>query len=87
MTQRVQDLDTYDGAHLTMTQMKTYFGVDRRTIIKWVDVLGLVAHKFGEEWRFKTTDVRAFVAKHRLTKTSDDASPRPTTSASTTAQQ
>lgn len=44
-----------------MTEIYTYLGISRDTVIKWIDKKGLPAHKIGRLWKFKIIEVDNWV--------------------------
>ena len=38
-----------------------YLGVSRDTVFKWIETKYMPAHKMGRQWRFKVSEVDAWV--------------------------
>lgn len=46
---------------VTVDEICTYLNVSNETIYKWIDQMGLPAHKVGRRWMFKREQVDEWV--------------------------
>lgn len=83
---RIVDLASHEAGHVTLRALCDYLAVDRRTVLKWINVGLLVAHRFPNvsdsgvvsadgEWRIKTADAIAFIERQRIQPNSQDPLP------------
>jgi excisionase family DNA binding protein len=52
----------------SLKDVTDYLGVSREAIFKWIDNRGLPAHKVGRLWKFKISEIDAWI---RSGKSSD----------------
>ncbi len=45
----------------SVAEIAEYLGVKRDTVYKWIDRKGMPAHKVGRLWKFKLSEVEAWV--------------------------
>ena len=50
-----------DERYYSMREICVYLGVCRDSAMKWIAHRGLPAHKIGNRWRFKKSEVDAWV--------------------------
>ena len=50
----------------SVDEVAKHLGVVRDSIYRWIEGRGLPAHKVGRLWKFKLTEVDAWVRAHRL---------------------
>lgn len=46
---------------LSMVEICEYLGISRDTVIKWININNMPAHKVGRLWKFKTAEVDQWV--------------------------
>ena len=46
---------------LSVAEIAEYLGVKRDTVYKWIERKGMPAHKVGRLWKFKQSEVDAWV--------------------------
>lgn len=46
---------------LSLAEIAEYLGVKRDTLHKWIERKGMPAHKLGRLWKFKQSEVDAWV--------------------------
>jgi excisionase family DNA binding protein len=56
---------------LSVEEIAVYLGVSRDTIYSWVGKTDLPAHKVGRLWKFKTSEIDAWVRKKDATPGGD----------------
>jgi excisionase family DNA binding protein len=61
-----------DGEFLTLKEVALYLHLHERTIYNWAQAGSIPAAKLGGTWRFRKSEIDAWVEKHKNT-----ASPRP----------
>ena len=52
---------------LSVEEIALYLGVSRDTIYSWVGKMDFPAHKVGRLWKFKTSEIDAWVRKKDAT--------------------
>lgn len=50
----------------SMREISEYLGVRRETILKWIANRNLPGHQIGKLWKFKTSEVDAWVKSGTL---------------------
>ena len=50
-----------DDRWLSVEDICTYLGVSRDTVYKWIDKMGMPAHRAGRLWKFKKDEVDEWV--------------------------
>ncbi len=50
-----------DERWISVAEIAAYLGVKRDTIYKWIDRKGMPAHKVGRLWKFKQSEIDAWV--------------------------
>lgn len=45
----------------SLKEICEYLGVSRDTIFKWIETKNMPAHKMGRQWKFKVSEVDAWV--------------------------
>lgn len=45
----------------SVEEIAVHLGVSRDTVYRWIETQGLPAHKVGRLWKFKTSEVDAWV--------------------------
>ena len=50
-----------DDRWLSVEDICTYLGVSRDTVYKWIDKMGMPAHRAGRLWKFKKDEVDNWV--------------------------
>jgi excisionase family DNA binding protein len=56
---------------LSITEICTYLGVSNDTVYKWIDKHGMPAHRLGRLWKFKKSQVDAWVESGGAAKPSN----------------
>jgi excisionase family DNA binding protein len=56
----IQNLDTHDAAHVTVSELAEYWGIAERTVQYWCAMGAMKATHVGRQWRIKTEDARAY---------------------------
>ncbi len=56
---------------LSVEEIAVYLGVSRDTIYTWVGKTDFPAHKVGRLWKFKTSEIDAWVRKKDATTIED----------------
>jgi excisionase family DNA binding protein len=46
---------------LSITEICKYLGVSNDTVYKWIDKHGMPAHRMGRLWKFKVSQVDAWI--------------------------
>ena len=46
---------------LSVEEIATHLGVSRDTVYTWVNEKGMPAHKVGKLWKFKATEIDAWI--------------------------
>jgi excisionase family DNA binding protein len=46
---------------LSLAEIATYLGVSKDSVYRWVEKGKMPAHKVGRQWKFKITEVDAWV--------------------------
>ncbi|HAT4697447.1 helix-turn-helix domain-containing protein [Legionella pneumophila serogroup 1] len=46
---------------LSVDEISEYLGIKRDTVYKWINEKGMPAHKIGRLWKFKTSQVDAWI--------------------------
>jgi excisionase family DNA binding protein len=54
---------------VTLDDITRHLGVSRDTIYRWIDDRGLPAHKVGRLWKFKVSEVDAWVRDGKAAQT------------------
>ena len=54
---------------VTLDDITRHLSVSRDTIYRWIDDRGLPAHKVGRLWKFKVSEVDAWVREGKATDT------------------
>lgn len=60
---------------VSVDEVSTHLGVAKDTIYRWIDSRGLPAHRVGRLWKFKLSEVDAWVERGGA---GDDRSEKPT---------
>ncbi|MBQ9415864.1 MAG: helix-turn-helix domain-containing protein [Clostridia bacterium] len=47
--------------YFSMPQICQYLGVNRLTVLRWIETKNMPAHRVGRNWKFKTTEVDEWV--------------------------
>ncbi len=50
-------------AWLTVEQVATHLNISPITVYRWIDAEKIPCHKVGRQWRFKASEVDAWVIK------------------------
>jgi len=58
---------------ISVDQIAVHLGVTRDSIYRWIDRKGLPAHRTGRLWKFKVSDVDAWVRTGGADEVSDRA--------------
>lgn len=45
----------------SMSTIVDYLGVSRETVTQWIEKKGMPAHKAGRQWKFKVSEVDAWI--------------------------
>jgi excisionase family DNA binding protein len=53
---------------LSMEEISTYLGVSTDTVYKWIEKSELPAHRLGKLWKFKASEVDAWVRSGKAGK-------------------
>ncbi len=53
---------------LSMDEISAYLGVSTDTISKWIDKSEMPAHRLGKLWKFKASEVDAWVRSGKAAK-------------------
>lgn len=61
---------------ISVDQIAAHLGVTRDSIYRWIDRKGLPAHRAGRLWKFKVSDVDAWVRTGGADEVSGSAVPR-----------
>ena len=51
-----------------MNEITAYLGVNRDTVLSWVEKRGMPAVKVGQLWKFKISEVNAWMKAGRATE-------------------
>ena len=54
--------------YLSVAEICTYLGIKRDTVYKWISKKQLPAHRIGKLWKFKISEVDAWVKKDDIQK-------------------
>jgi len=54
--------------YLSVAEICTYLGIKRDTVYKWISEKKLPAHRIGKLWKFKISEVDAWVKKDDIQK-------------------
>jgi excisionase family DNA binding protein len=50
-----------DDRWLSLAEIASYLGVSKDSVYRWVDMRDMPAQKIGRQWKFKVTEVDAWV--------------------------
>jgi len=53
---------------LSMAEICKYLGISRDTAIKWINQNNMPAHKIGRLWKFKASEIDAWMKTRNITK-------------------
>ncbi len=54
-----------EETYYTLQEIADRLKVSYRTVYRWVRAEKLTAYKFGQDWRVKDSDLRAFIESHK----------------------
>lgn len=61
-TDIIIDLETHLAHHVSLAAIAQYLGVQRKTVVKWIQAGHMPAYRFGRTLRVRTGDLRIYVA-------------------------
>ncbi len=62
---------------LSVDDVAAYLGVKRDSVYRWIDRMGLPAHRVGRLWKFRKLEIDDWVARGASTRRSSDVGPPP----------
>lgn len=62
---------------LSVDEIMAHLGVARDTIYRWIEAKGLPAHRLGKLWKFKASEVDAWIRSGGADETKAAPHPKP----------
>ncbi len=60
----------------SVEEIAEYLGISKETVYRWVDRSKIPAHRVGKFWKFKTSEVDAWIKDGGAADTQTDLNPR-----------
>lgn len=67
----------YGERWLSVDEIMAHLGVARDTIYRWIEAKGLPAHRLGKLWKFKASEVDAWIRSGGADETKAAPQPKP----------
>jgi excisionase family DNA binding protein len=66
---------TMENRWLSLSEIAAYLGVSKDSVYRWVEICRMPAHKVGRQWKFKVTEIDAWVRSGKADIMTEQAAP------------